>query len=132
MLCEAAHLPSIWATEVLDRLAKKGVPARGEVSDVVMAGRAECIMLNKGPYITLAIRGLDRVLSSLQAYREKRAVRLPALRLSLPDATEVGREIGDRQGRWEDPATRLSRARARASAAGAPSALRPGAPRASP
>jgi pyruvate kinase len=102
MLCEAAHLPSIWATEVLDRFAKKGVPARGEVSDVVMAGRAECIMLNKGPYISLAIRGLDQVLASLEAYREKRAARLPALRLELPDPAEVGRDIGDRQGRWRD------------------------------
>ena len=104
MLCEAAHVPSIWATEVLDRLAKKGVPARGEVSDVVMAGRAECIMLNKGPYISTAIRGLDGLLASLESYREKRATRLPALRLELPDATEVGREIGERQGRWAPPA----------------------------
>jgi hypothetical protein len=57
-------------------------------------------MLNKGPYISLAIRGLDQVLASLEAYREKRAARLPALRLELPDPAEVGRDIGDRQGRW--------------------------------
>ena len=100
MLCEAAHVPSIWATEVLDRLAKKGVPARGEVSDVVLAGRAECIMLNKGPYIADTIRGLDRVLASLEAYRDKRAARLPALTLALPDATEVGRDVGERKTRW--------------------------------
>ena len=27
-LCEAAHLPVIWATQVLERLAKKGQPSR--------------------------------------------------------------------------------------------------------
>jgi pyruvate kinase len=101
-VCEAAHIPTIWATEVLDRLAKKGVPTRGEVSDVVMAGRAECVMLNKGPYITVAIRGLDLVLSSLQKYRKKEGTRMPALQLELPDREEVGRAIGDRRGRWEN------------------------------
>jgi pyruvate kinase len=99
-LCEAAHVPTIWATEVLDRLAKKGVPSRGEVSDVIMAGRAECIMLNKGPYITTAIRGIDQLLVAFQAYRDKKATRLPALQLELPDPSEVGRTIGAREGRW--------------------------------
>ena len=30
-LCEAAHLPVIWATQVLESLAKKGMPSRAEV-----------------------------------------------------------------------------------------------------
>ncbi len=30
-LCEAAHVPVIWATEVLDSLAKTGRPSRAEV-----------------------------------------------------------------------------------------------------
>jgi len=101
MSCEAAHLPTIWATEVLSQLAKKGIPARAEVSDVVMAGRADCVMLNKGPYIEDAIRGLDMVLARLEAYRSKRATWLPELPLQLPDPEEVGRGIGARQGRWQ-------------------------------
>jgi len=35
-LCEAAHVPVIWATQVLEGLAKKGLPSRGEVTDAAM------------------------------------------------------------------------------------------------
>lgn len=100
-VCEAAHVPVVWATEVLDRLAKKGTPTRSEISDVVMAGRAECVMLNKGPYVFDAIRTLDEVLRSLQAYQRKKVTLLPALTLDMPDPLEVGRAVGARQGRWE-------------------------------
>lgn len=100
-VCEAAHTPVIWATEVLDRLAKKGMPTRSEISDVVMAERAECVMLNKGPYIVQAIRTLDAVLSSMQGYQHKKTTLLPALTLDDPDPEEVGRAVGLRQGRWK-------------------------------
>ncbi len=99
-LCEAAHLPVVWATEVLNQLAKKGIPTRGEISDVVMAERAECVMLNKGPHITTAIRTLDNILSSMQAYQEKKTALLPTLTLEMPDPEEVGRAVGTRRGRW--------------------------------
>ncbi|MDP2957938.1 MAG: pyruvate kinase [Longimicrobiales bacterium] len=99
-VCEAAHVPVVWATEVLDRLAKKGMPTRSEISDVVMAERAECVMLNKGPYILEAIRTLDEVLRSMQAYQRKKTTLLPALTLDEPDEAEVGRAVGTRQGRW--------------------------------
>ena len=32
-LCEAAHVPVIWATQVLETLAKTGMPSRAEVTD---------------------------------------------------------------------------------------------------
>ena len=48
-LCEAAHVPVIWATQVLEEMVKSGLPTRGEMTDAAMAGRAECVMLNKGP-----------------------------------------------------------------------------------
>jgi pyruvate kinase len=99
-LCEAAHFPVVWATEVLNQLAKKGIPTRGEISDVVMAKRAECVMLNKGPHITTTIRTLDSILSSMQAYQTKKTALLPALPLEPPDPEEVGRGIGLRHGRW--------------------------------
>jgi pyruvate kinase len=53
-LCEAAHVPVAWATQVLETLAKQGVPSRAEVTDAAMSHRAECVMLNKGPYIVQA------------------------------------------------------------------------------
>jgi pyruvate kinase len=79
-LCEAAHVPVIWATQVLEDLAKKGIPTRAEVSDVVMADRAECVMLNKGPFIVQAVKLLDDVLLRMQAHQEKKTPHLRALR----------------------------------------------------
>ena len=52
-ICEAAHVPVIWATQVLESLAKKGIPSRSEITDAAMGERAECVMLNKGPYAVL-------------------------------------------------------------------------------
>ena len=48
-LAEASHMPVIWATQVLETLAKEGIPSRAEITDAAMAERAECVMLNKGP-----------------------------------------------------------------------------------
>ena len=45
-LCEAAHVPVIWATQVLENLVKKRIPSRAEIADAAMAERAECVMLN--------------------------------------------------------------------------------------
>ncbi|HEX6071185.1 MAG TPA: pyruvate kinase [Longimicrobiaceae bacterium] len=74
-LCEAGHLPVIWATQVLDRLAKSGRASRAEVTDAAMAERAECIMLNKGDFILEAVRMLDTIVSRMQLHqRKKRSV----------------------------------------------------------
>ena len=32
-LCEAAHVPVTWATQVLDTLARTGLPSRTEITD---------------------------------------------------------------------------------------------------
>ena len=61
-LCEAAHVPSIWATQVLDGLARTGQASRAEITDAAAGQRADCVMLNKGPHIVDAIRGLDDIL----------------------------------------------------------------------
>ena len=78
-LCEAAHVPVIWATQVLDTLAKKGSCSRPEFTDAAMAGRAECVMLNKGPFILDAITALRQVLLTMQAHQDKKSSQLPAL-----------------------------------------------------
>lgn len=59
-VCEAAHMPAIWATQVLESFAKSGLPTRAEVTDAAMGGRSEAVMLNKGPY-------MDKVLAFLEA-----------------------------------------------------------------
>jgi pyruvate kinase len=78
-LCEAAQVPVIWATQVLESLAKQGEPSRAEVSDAVLAERAECVMLNKGPYIAEAVRWLDDLLLRMQAHQHKKSPQLRAL-----------------------------------------------------
>jgi pyruvate kinase len=78
-LCEAAHVPVIWATQVLENLVKKGAPSRGEMTDAAMAERAECVMLNKGPFIAEAITILDDVLTRMEAHQLKKTPQLRAL-----------------------------------------------------
>jgi pyruvate kinase len=77
---EAAHVPVIWATQVLETLAKTGVPSRAEISDAGLGVRAECVMLNKGPYITDAIRTLDDILRRMGGHQVKKRSLLRALR----------------------------------------------------
>ena len=78
-LCEAAHVPVIWATQVLESIAKKGVRSRPEFTDAAMAVRAECVMLNKGPYILDAIEALVNVMIRMQEHQRKKFSRLRAL-----------------------------------------------------
>lgn len=80
--CEAAHVPVVWATQVLERLAKKGLPSRAEVTDAAMSQRAECVMLNKGPYITLAVRTLDDILRRMEGHTYKKTSVLRPLGLA--------------------------------------------------
>ncbi len=70
-LCEAAHVPVIWATQVLESMNKRGMPSRAEVSDVSMSARAECVMLNKGPYIVETLNFLNGVLGRMSGHQIK-------------------------------------------------------------
>jgi pyruvate kinase len=81
-IAEAAHTPVIWGTQVLESLAKTGVPSRAEVTDAAMAERAECVMLNKGPFIREAVRTLDDILRRMQAHQTKKRAMLRPLRLA--------------------------------------------------
>lgn len=71
-LAEAAHLPVVWATQVLEWLSKSGQPSRAEITDAAMGARAECVMLNKGPHIIEAVRALDDILHRMQAHQQKK------------------------------------------------------------
>jgi len=81
-LCEAAHVPVIWATQVLDRLSRKGLPTRAEITDAAMAERAECVMLNKGPHILDAISLLDGILRRMETHQHKKSATLRPLAVS--------------------------------------------------
>ena len=81
-ICEAAHVPVIWATQVLEGAAKKGTPTRAEITDAAMSQRADCVMLNKGPNILGAIHTLDTILRKMQRHHDKKTARLARLSIS--------------------------------------------------
>lgn len=76
---EAAHMPVIWATQVLETLAQTGQTSRAEITDAAMGERAECVMLNKGPHILDAMRVLDDILKRMQSHQTKKRSLLRAL-----------------------------------------------------
>jgi pyruvate kinase len=57
----------------LGHLAKVGLPSRAEITDAAMAERAECVMLNKGPYIVEAVRALEDILRRMQGHQHKKS-----------------------------------------------------------
>lgn len=70
-MCNAAHIPVVWATQVLENMAKKGLPSRSEITDATTGLKAECVMLNKGAYITNAISLLDTILQTWKFFKRK-------------------------------------------------------------
>ena len=81
-LCEAAQVPVIWATQVLETLAQKGTLSRPEITDAAASARADCVMLNKGPHILRAVSLLADVLCRMADHQHKKTPRLRALSLS--------------------------------------------------
>ena len=86
-ICEAAHVPVIWATQVLESLAKRGLATRAEVTDAAMSGRAECVMLNKGPYIVQAVETLSDILVRMQEHQAKKSPQMRPLSIAGIRAT---------------------------------------------
>lgn len=82
-ICEAAHVPVIWATQVLENLVKTGIPSRAEVTDAAMSERAECVMLNKGPYIVKAVAGLVDILNRMTRHQVKKTPQLQELHIAM-------------------------------------------------
>jgi pyruvate kinase len=86
-LCEAAHVPAIWATQVLESLASGGLPSRAEISDAAMSVRAECVMLNKGPRVVQAVQTLAGIFRRMQEHQHKKSTMLRSLHVAqlLPE-----------------------------------------------
>ncbi|HUH14176.1 MAG TPA: pyruvate kinase [Longimicrobiales bacterium] len=100
-LTEAAHIPSIWATQVMEALAKKGRPSRAEITDAAMGQRAECVMLNKGPHIVDAVRALVSIFARMGGHQHKKRSRLRRLEVAAGFTGGAGEaregDVGQRQ-----------------------------------
>lgn len=86
-LCEASHIPVIWATQVLDTLARTGIPSRAEVTDAAASVAAECVMPNKGPHVEEALRTLVDILRRMERHHYKKRSIFRKLRVSALDET---------------------------------------------
>ncbi|MGK0639308.1 pyruvate kinase [Schleiferia thermophila] len=81
-LAEAAHIPMIWATQVLENLNKTGILTRSEISDAVMASMSECVMLNKGRNIHQTMRTLSDILQRETSHRQKKRFTMRSLSIA--------------------------------------------------
>ena len=81
-VCESAHVPVIWATQVLEGLTQRGRVSRAEITDAAMGQSAECVMLNKGPHILEAVQALDNILQRMQGHHSKKRAMLRKLQLA--------------------------------------------------
>jgi pyruvate kinase len=71
-ICEAAHVPVIWATQVLESLNKSGMPTRSEITDATHAAMSECIMINKGDHTIEVIETLRNILKRTGGHHIKK------------------------------------------------------------
>ena len=81
-ICESAHVPVVWATQVLEGLTKRGHATRAEITDAAMGQSAECVMLNKGPYVADALQTLNDILQRMQDHQTKKRSMLRKLSLA--------------------------------------------------
>lgn len=84
-MAEAAHVPVVMATQVLESLAKSGLPTRAEITDAAYALRSEAVMLNKGPHITDAIRILHTLSTKLGRSQRKNRQMLRQIGSWMPE-----------------------------------------------
>lgn len=71
-ICESAHIPVIWATQVLESLNKSGLATRSEITDATHSFFAECVMLNKGDHIYEVMVSLQNILERTGGHRLKK------------------------------------------------------------
>lgn len=71
-ICEAAHVPVVWATQVLDNLNKSGIATRSEITDAAHAAMAECVMINKGSHTVKVIETLKDILHRIGGHHVKK------------------------------------------------------------
>jgi pyruvate kinase len=81
-LAEAAHVPVVWATQVMEALVKKGRPTRAEATDAAMAERAECVMLNKGEHVLDGVRALVSIFAAMSGHQRKKSAMLRRLEVA--------------------------------------------------
>jgi pyruvate kinase len=81
-ICEAAHVPVVWATQVLESLNKSGMATRSEITDAGQSANAECVMINKGEHTLEVIATLKNILKRTASHRIKKRFRFRSLKIA--------------------------------------------------
>lgn len=89
-ICEAAHIPVIWATQVLENLTSTGTATRAEITDAAKSARAECVMLNRGPHVIEAVTMLSKILEKMEGHTSKKKSVMRALKVSVKNLDRMG------------------------------------------
>ena len=71
-ICEAAHVPVVWATQVLENLNKSGIATRSEITDAAHAAMADCVMINKGTHIIQTLETLQDIMTRTGGHHVKK------------------------------------------------------------
>jgi pyruvate kinase len=81
-ICEAAHIPVVWATQVLENLHKVGMATRSEITDAGHAALAECVMINKGEYTIEVMETLRDIVQRASTHRIKKRFTFRTLKIA--------------------------------------------------
>jgi len=90
-ICEAAHIPVIWATQVLENLTSTGIATRAEITDAAKSARAECVMLNRGPHVKESVIMLSKILEKMEGHTSKKKSVMRALKVSMKNIDRIGK-----------------------------------------
>lgn len=82
-ISEAAHVPVIWATQVLENLNKSGIATRSEVTDASYAAMAECVMINKGSFVINVMKTLKDILRRSGAHHTKKRYTFRPMQIAI-------------------------------------------------
>ena len=82
-ICEAAHVPVVWATQVLENLNKSGMATRSEITDAAHAAMAECVMVNKGDHTIEVIETLRDIMHRIGGHHIKKRFTFRPLSIAM-------------------------------------------------
>jgi pyruvate kinase len=88
-ICESAHVPVIWATQVLETLNKTGIATRSEITDAMQASGSECVMLNKGKYTIKTLETLSNIFERSQGHHNKKRATFRKLNIASQFMNQV-------------------------------------------
>jgi pyruvate kinase len=87
-ICESAHVPVIFATQILENLNKTGMATRSEMTDAVYASMAECVMINKGEFTLEVLESLKNIMKRSGGHHVKKRYTFRPLHIAMKFMSE--------------------------------------------